>query len=78
MTKEYTPPLYEQYDHPSEIRDDASLTHTQKMSMLEAWAEDARARTKAASEGMTDKTGDTDILLKDIETVLLDIKPDAK
>lgn len=74
MTNKYNPPIYENYNHPSEIRDDASLTHTEKMSMLETWAEDAEALAIAASEGMTDQEGSNTPLLADVRSALEDIK----
>lgn len=74
MTDKYSPPIYEKYDSPAEVRNDASLTHTEKMSILETWAEDSRAIATAAAEGMTAEDGEHAPLLADIEAVIIAMK----
>lgn len=76
MTDEYAPPIYEKYDTPSEVRNDSSLTHAQKMSILETWAEYARAVADAAAEGMTAEEGEHAPLLTDIEAEIISMKED--
>lgn len=78
MTEQYTPPPYEKYETPSDIKNADDLTHAEKVTLLETWAADALALARASSEGMTEteQSDEHALRLSEIDRVLEDVKGD--
>lgn len=73
MTDKYTPPIYDKYEKPNQVKQDASLSLTEKREILETWAEDARSLVEASAEGMTASPDAERPRLAEIEAVLLSL-----
>lgn len=70
QTRDYT-----SYDRPEDITGDDSLSHTQKMVLLEAWAEDEEAKARATAEGLD---GGNDTQLRAIRKLMSDLEQYGK
>ena len=64
------------YASPADLLLDDSLSHDEKIAMLEDWREDKEALLRAADEGMQGEPGST--LLKKIETALISLREDPR
>ncbi|MDF1835884.1 MAG: hypothetical protein P1U62_13525 [Alteraurantiacibacter sp. bin_em_oilr2.035] len=64
------------YKSPAEIVEDESLSHNEKVELLESWREDKEAYMRASEEGMPGK--DRAEILSKIENALIKLQKKKK